>query len=162
MSRKAVITEWSNKWHASERTSHAYTEVLRGPPDGRLCQGLRVMAKAKPNKKPTREAESTLFCLLTGHAFTGSYNQRFHAEHALSSTCECGYDPQTVNHVLFDCPRYNAARSVTPRFDFDDQTGHPIKRLYGVLWSASRTNALLQFLESMRACFRPRPLRDPG
>jgi hypothetical protein len=162
MSRKAAIAEWSNKWHTLERTSHAYTEVLRGPPDGKLCQGLKAIAKANPGKKPTREAESTLFRFLTGHAFTGRYNQRFHAERALSSACECGHDPQTVNHVVFDCPQYNAARSVTPRFDFDDQTGRPIKRLCGVLRSASRTNALLLFLESTRACFRPRPLRDPG
>ena len=162
MSKKAAITEWSNQWHAMERTSHTYTEVLRGPPDGKLCQGLKAIAKSKPGDKPTREAESTLFHFLTGHAFTGKYNQRFHAERTLSSACECRHDPQTVNHVLFDCPRYNAARSVTPCFDFDDQTGHPIKRLCGVLRCASRTNALLRFLENTRACFRPRPLRDPG
>ena len=55
MSRKAAITEWSDKWHTPERTSHAYTEVLRGPPDERLCQGLRAIGKANPGKKPTRE-----------------------------------------------------------------------------------------------------------
>ena len=74
MSKKAAITEWSNRWHAMEHTSHTYTEVLRGPPDGRLCQGLKAISKSKPGDKPTREAESTLFCFLTGHAFTGKYN----------------------------------------------------------------------------------------
>ena len=33
-----------------------------------------------------------------------------------------GLDPQTVHYVVSDCPRYAAARSVSPRFDFDDQS----------------------------------------
>jgi len=160
-SRQLAIAAWSEKWHATERTSHAYTEVLRGPPDGRLSHGLRAIAKAKPNKKPAREAESTLFRFLTGHAFTGKYAQRFHAVRNIPTACECGLDPQTVNHVVFDCPRYAAARAVNPRFDFDDRTGRPIKRLSGILRSATRTNALLKFLDTTRACFRPRPTREP-
>jgi hypothetical protein len=49
-------------------------EVLRGSPDGRLCQGLKAIAKAKPGNKLTREAESNLFHFITGHVITGSYN----------------------------------------------------------------------------------------
>jgi hypothetical protein len=60
---------------------------------------------------------------------------------ATSFACECGTNPQTVNHVVFDCPRYAAARSANPRFDFDDnlKTGRPIKRLQGVLRNDNRT-----------------------
>ena len=75
--------------------------------------------------------------------------------------------PQTVNHVVFDCPQHDAARAANPRFDSDDRTrrlevGRPYKRLYGVLRSATRTRALLRFLETTGARFGPRPLRDPG
>jgi len=143
MSHKAAITAWVDRWHESERTSHAYTEVLRHPPDGRLCQGLAALAKAKPDERPSREAESTLFRFLTGHAFTGKYSQRFHAERALSFACKCGFSPQTVNHVVFGCPLHDAAHAANPRFDFDDRAGRPIKRLHGVLRSATRTRALL-------------------
>jgi hypothetical protein len=48
MSQKYSITD---RWHASERTSHAYTEFLRNPPDGKLCQGLAALAKTKPSEK---------------------------------------------------------------------------------------------------------------
>jgi hypothetical protein len=94
----------------------------------------------------------------------GKYAQRFHAERAASFACECGVDLRTVNHVVFDCPRYTAARAAIPRFDFDDKTSGPIlvKCLHGVLRNAKQTHALLLFLETTRACFRPRPLRDPG
>ena len=137
MSRKSAINKWMVRWHATERTSHAYTEVLRHPPDGRLCQGLAALAKSKPDKKPSREAESTLFRFLMGHAFTSKYSQHFHAEQALSFACECGFSPQTVNHVVFDCPLYNAAHAANPRFDFDDHSGQPIKQLHGLLCSAT-------------------------
>ena len=160
-SRKKGLAAWSEKYHSMQRDSHAYTEVLREPPDGRLLKGLRMMAKAKPNKKPSRQAESTVFRFTTAHAFTGKYAQRFHAERNIPTACECGVDPQTVNHVLFECPQHDTARAVAPRFDFDDQTGRPIKRLAGVLRNATRTEALLLFLETTRACFKPRPAREP-
>jgi hypothetical protein len=31
-----------------------------------------------------------------------------------------------IHRQSFDCPRYNSARTTTPRFNFDDQTGRPI------------------------------------
>ena len=37
----------------------------------------------------------------------------------------------TVNHVVFGCSRYTAARSGSLRFDLDFRTGRPIKRLLG-------------------------------
>ena len=59
--RKKGLAVWSDKDHSMQRDSHAYTEVLGEPPDGRLLKGLRMMAKAKPDKKPSRQAESTVF-----------------------------------------------------------------------------------------------------
>ena len=70
--------------------------------------------------------------------YSGSGMQR-------ACTLLCMFSPQTVNHVVFDRPFYNAARAANPRFDFDDRSGRPIKRLHGVLCSATRTRALLRF-----------------
>lgn len=117
MSQRSAIETWSRSWHALERTPQLCTEVLRETLDGQLCRGLKTIARAKQNKKPTRQAESTLFHFLAGHAFTGKYSRQFHAEHA-SSAYECGLDPQTVHYVVSDCP----PRSVSPRFDFDDRS----------------------------------------
>jgi hypothetical protein len=44
-----------------------------------------------------------------------------------------------------------------PRFDFDDHTGRPIKRLGSVLRNATRTSTLLSFLETTRVSFGPFP-----
>jgi hypothetical protein len=96
-----------------------------------------ALAKAKPDDRPSREAESRLFRFLTGRAFTSKYSQRFHTEHAISFACECGFFSQTVNHVVFDCPRHDAARAANPRFDFDDRAGRLIKPVHGVLRSAT-------------------------
>ncbi|KAF8492198.1 hypothetical protein F5888DRAFT_1859525 [Russula emetica] len=112
-------------------TLHAYTEVLRNPPDGRLPRAGSP-SEDQVRRKPSR-------------AFTGKYSQQFHAERATSSACECGFSPQTVNHVVFDCPRYDAARAANPRLEFDDRAGRPIKRLHGVLRSAIRIRTLLRF-----------------
>lgn len=55
MSRKAAISAWGEKWHASELTSRTYTEDPRGPPDGRPSEAKpQSIANAKPEKKPTR------------------------------------------------------------------------------------------------------------
>ena len=77
-----------------------------------------MMAKTKPGKKTSRQAESTVFRFTTAHAFTGKYAQRFHAELNIPTACECGEDP---HHVVFDCSQYNAARAVAPRFDIQSQ-----------------------------------------
>jgi hypothetical protein len=118
---------------------------------------------AKASKQSPRRnwARSLLFRSLTGHAFTSKYTQRFHTGRA-PSACECGFGPQTVNHVVFGCSRYTAARSGSPRFDLDFRTGRPIKRLCGLLRDGDSTGASLRFLEATNGCFRSRSLRDPG
>jgi len=48
-------------------------------------------------------------------------------------------------------PHYSArSRAPNPRFHFDDRAGRPIKRLHGVLRSATRTRPLLRFLVSTK------------
>jgi hypothetical protein len=69
------------------------------------------------HRKASREAGSTLFRFLTGHVFTVKYSQRFHGERVISSARECDFSPQTINHVVFDCPRYDAACAANPHFD---------------------------------------------
>ena len=130
---------------------HLWTSEVPPPAD---C------AKASEQSPRRNRARSLLFQSLTRHAFTGKYAQRFHTGRAPSG-CECGFGPQTVNHVVFDCSRYTATCSGSPRFDLDFQTGRPIKRLCGMLRDGDSTGALLCFLEATNGCFRSRSLRDP-
>ena len=126
---------------ASECASHTYAEVLRR----QLGQGLRVIAKAKPDKKLTWEAELTLLRFLTGHASTGKYTQRFHAERAISFAYECGSDPQTVITLCSTALVMVQEHMATPSFNFDDRRiARSIKRLCRVLRNANHTNALLR------------------
>lgn len=62
---------------------------------------------------------STLFRLVTGHAFTGEYAMRFLWNKILSPlpeeaiACHWGMLPQTVEaveHILLECPTYDDAR----------------------------------------------------
>lgn len=134
----------TDHWYDFERTSHAYTEVLRHLADGRLCQGLSALGKAKLDARLSRKAESMLFRFLTEHAFTGEWSQRFHVERALFFACECGFSPQR-SIASCDHPRCKAARAANLCFDLGDRAGRPIKQLYGVLRSSTITGVLLRF-----------------
>ena len=46
----------------------------------------------------------------TGHGFTGEY-YRIHVPHE-PDDCPCGAPFQTRQHILQDCPRYEAARHI--------------------------------------------------
>ncbi|KAH9962359.1 hypothetical protein BC827DRAFT_1197936 [Russula dissimulans] len=51
------------------------------------------------------------YTAITGHAFIGAYTQLFHPHHTPEQVaCQCGEPIQTVEHVLRDGPRYDAAR----------------------------------------------------
>ncbi|KAH9954951.1 hypothetical protein BC827DRAFT_1348032, partial [Russula dissimulans] len=53
----------------------------------------------------SRHTTSTLYRIITGHAFIGAYTQRFYPQHTPAQiACQCGETIQTVEHVLRDCP----------------------------------------------------------
>jgi hypothetical protein len=65
--------------------------------------------------KTMQATMSTLFGLVTGHAFSGEYAMRFLwnkfssplPEEAIA--CHWGMLPQTVEHILLECPTYDDA-----------------------------------------------------
>jgi hypothetical protein len=64
-----AIRKWEERWHADPRTSLAYRTACVSPPDGRLHPILTA--------KASRANTSTMFRLITGHAFAGEYTARF-------------------------------------------------------------------------------------
>jgi hypothetical protein len=105
--KEAAIATWANHWHDSLRDSLAYRTALTKPPD------RRTHPTFKPDYntvKFSRKTSCTLYRLATGHAFTGSYTQRFYNLHTLDQiACPCGKLVQTIEHLLLTCPLYTAA-----------------------------------------------------
>jgi hypothetical protein len=168
--------KWEEQWHASPRTSLAYRTACTQPPNGRPHpiliahqEGWRTPDAAHdaegqaPKAKPSRATTSTMFRMITGHAFTGEYTARFRGnklpqplpEEAVA--CPCGELPQTAEHVLIDCPLYEDARRK-----------HLSTR--GRVWSLDQLFDLplhctgtMRFLEETQACAKPRAVDwDPG
>jgi hypothetical protein len=162
---------------ALEHTSHTYyTEVLRNPlPPPRMAECARALAKTKADnlKNSPRRCVNPFSLSKLSHAFTGKYctssvsmqsrAEQSRARRILRVQMRSRPTDSQLRRV-FDCPRYctyTATRAANPCFDFDNKTGRPMRRLHGVLRNAKRTHALLLFLETTRACFKPRPLEGP-
>jgi hypothetical protein len=132
------------------------------PPDGKPHHTLHLASTCNANDgehtdKFSRLTHSTLYRFITGHAFTREYTKCFFPQHTQEQiACQCGEPLQTVEHVLFHCPQYTAARhrhltvSSRPR-SFPQLLENP-----------KRIQMLLQFLEETRACNKPRAEWEPG
>jgi hypothetical protein len=174
--KEAAIRAWTVKWHEAPRTSLAYRTALLEPPDGRAHHTFQAPCPAPtPETEPrhttthngerTRELSeakfsratySTFYRLITGHAFTGEYTQRFYAPHTPEQiACPCGEPIQTVEHVLTECPIYDAARH-----RHLSANGRP-RTLPQLFASPKRVQELLRFLEETKACAKPR-IWEPG
>jgi hypothetical protein len=174
---KAEATcKWEERWHANPRTSLAYRTACTKPPDGRIHPILHIQQKGWRDKpfrskregqlhkaKTSRSTTSTLFRFITGHAFTGEYTARFLGKKFPFPlpeelvACPCGELPQTVKHVLLDCPIHEAARSrhlnARGRVRSLDQLFNKPLLCVGTL----------RFLEETQACAKPWRLDwDPG
>ena len=115
--------------------------------------------KADPEHeaKFSRLTHSTFYCFITGHAFTGEYTQRFFPQHTPEQVaCQCGATLQTVEHVLLQCPLFNAARHRHLTV-----SGRP-RSFPQLLENPERAQTLLRFLEETRACSKPQAEWEPG
>ena len=164
--KDTAIAKWAERWHQSPHTSKAYQTALTMPPDGKPHHTLHV---TRPHNKPgaaggentpakfSRLTHCTLYRFITGHAFTGEYTQRFFPLHtAQQIACQCGEPLQTIEHVLFQCPLYTAARRRHLTV-----SGRP-RSFPQLLENPKRVQSLLQFLEETRACNKPQAEWEPG
>jgi hypothetical protein len=170
-----AIREWEDRWYANPRTSLAYRTACTKPPDGKLHPILRIQQKGWMDKpfrskrkgqlhtaKVSRSTTSTLFRFITGHAFTGEYTARFLGKKLQPLpedlvACPCGELPQTVEHVLLDCPIHNTAR----RKHLSARGG--VRSLDQLFNKPLLSVGTLRFLEETQACTKPRSLDwDPG
>ena len=90
------------------------------------------------------------------NAFTGEYTQRFFPLHTPEQiACPCGEPIQTTEHILTNCPMYDAARRRHL------SAGGPPRSLLQLFANAKQARAVLCFLEETKACAKPRVAWEP-
>ena len=149
-SHEIAIETWQGRsWHNADRRGQTF-RALPEPPTGKLPPVIRAAAEAP------RKVASTLVRMITGHAFIGSYYSRFHPRKPTHCP-DCGFNPQSVEHIIQSCPRYAHAQA-THLLPVSQDLSLAI--LFG---TTKGGKALVRFLEEMKACFTPveQPF-DPG
>ena len=169
LAREAAIAAWTEIYYLSLHASLIYRTALTQPPDGKTHHTL--LPKHAPNAGPgdtpndagEREAKfsrltfATFYRIITGHAFTGAYTQRFFPLHTPEQVaCPCGEPIQTVEHVLLHCPQYTAARR-----ELLTANGRP-RSFPQLVENRERVILLLRFIEETGACVKPRATWEPG
>lgn len=100
---------------AKASTQSAWTrDWQRAPRKGRFAISNRIPPSLNPSKhfvelKDQREVFGRLVQCRTGHAYTGEFRRQFFPEK--TTNCECGVDPQTREHIIRDCERYEDQRA---------------------------------------------------
>ena len=152
--KENVTATWAERWHQMPRSSLAYRTALTKPPDGRAHPTFLARQDAV---KFSRLTLCTLYRVITGHAFIGSYTQRFFPRHTGDQVaCPCGEPLQTVEHILLTCPLHTAARR-----KYLTANGRP-RNLPQLFDHPKRVTLLLRFLKETGACAKPRTVWEPG
>ncbi|KAF8261662.1 hypothetical protein EI94DRAFT_1809968 [Lactarius quietus] len=103
-------TEWLEKRRADQHTSFAREYALTRPPDGKNHPLWLGVDKATVDV--TRHTTSTALRLAVGHAFTSDYTKRFRPDIPPDELyCECGFTDCSWFHLVYDCPRFEEART---------------------------------------------------
>jgi hypothetical protein len=165
--KAAAIQKWEQCYQESPRHSQAYDSALVTPPDGRVHMIFRIASTVLRKNGHTflhrvpRTVQSTLTCLITGHAFTGAYRIKFRHKNLPPATeeevaCACGAVPEDTEHVLLHCPLTHEQRL---RHLSTDGLLDSLRKLFD---SPGRCLGLLRFLEETRVCAKPRNAWEPG
>jgi hypothetical protein len=72
--RDDTIAKLAERWHESPRSSLAYRTALTKPPDGKAHP---TFLTGKELAKFSHWSLCTLYWIITGHAFVGTYTQHF-------------------------------------------------------------------------------------
>ncbi len=166
-SKAAAVSAWEQQYYENPRRSQAYDSALTTPPDGKAHLILRIASTGVQIKgqvfsqQVSCEIQSTLICLITGHAFTGAYHLMFKHKNLPPATeeeiaCACGAVPEDTEHVLLHCPLTHDQRL---RHLSEDGLPDSLRKLFD---SPKRCRGLLRFLEETRVCVKPRTSWEPG
>ncbi|KAH9054001.1 hypothetical protein EDB83DRAFT_2521592 [Lactarius deliciosus] len=103
-----------------------------------------------------RASTSTLMQVVTDHAFTGTYVQRFRTNDPPENiSCPCGAEVRDSNHITHECPRFVQARldcGILSTRPFHPQPLIPFEELLG---SRKGAKMLLDFFDQTRALSKP-------
>ncbi|KAI0279245.1 hypothetical protein BC826DRAFT_1081479 [Russula brevipes] len=122
-----------------------------------MCHPSTPPSQVAKRVKFTCSTICTMYRIITGHAFTGAYTQRFYPNHSLEQiACQCGEPIQTIEHVLMACPLYTEARHKHLT------VGGRLRNLSQMFNHPKRVQAVLRFLEETGACAKPRAVWNPG
>jgi len=159
-------TTWSNaKRRTKAATKKIWVREWRNTPKiGRFAIANRLEPSLNPTKhfqnlKENREVFGRLVQCRTGHAYTGEFQQSFLPLSPDPTTCPCDNEsPETRNHIIRDCPRYNQHRKILKKAS--KHIALPV-----ILGSVKGIKALAEFIHKSgafsRAGTHPRTAEPP-
>lgn len=144
---KAITTKlWTQEWKKSA-LSGRFAIANRFPPS--LSPSRRFTSL-----KNNRELFGRTVQCRTGHGYTGEFRRDFKLEGPYS--CPCGEPLETREHIIRECPRYNAHRRHLTKIS-------PQISLPTILGTKDGISALTEFLKTSGAFTRPgAPSTGPG
>jgi hypothetical protein len=151
--KEAAVATWAQRWHFMPRTSLAYRTALTKPPDSKPHHTFLSREQAAKFSQTTL---CTMYRVITRHAFTGAYTQRFFNRHTPDQiACTCGEPVQTVEHILLECPNHTATRRKHLT------VGGHLRNLPQLFDHLKHINAVLRFLRETGACAKLRMEWEP-
>jgi hypothetical protein len=139
-SRGKVQRHWRWEWPQRKRAMGPSMAMGNRPPSRKVAREMEKIMDAK------RRVGARAMQVLTGHAFLGEFYNRMIPSEKID--CECGEELQTRQHVLRDCPLFEAERfrlrKVIPSVDERK-----------IVHSKAGRAALLDFLSNTRAFLKP-------
>jgi hypothetical protein len=135
--KKLAEEQWQKQWEAGSKPGNLITPHLRRIVKNSLTQGQEIYKSTK-----RRNACATLAQLRTGYCGLKGYLSRF--KKADSPECpHCGYEKETVEHFLLECPHYWAQR-----VDLRHRVGARKMTLAGLLGDKRAVDATLEYVEA--------------
>ena len=138
--KTTTLKRWARDWKNTPKT-------------GRFAIANRIPPSLKPTKhfsnlKDNRETFGRLVQCRTGHAYTGEFRRTFIPLAPEPTTCPCDNEtPETREHIIRDCPRYNQQREVLKKASTDIT-------LPEILGTPKGIKALTEFLQKSGAFTR--------
>ncbi|GIX95978.1 putative 115 kDa protein in type-1 retrotransposable element R1DM [Caerostris darwini] len=86
--KKDLLKQWQDRWSSSTKGRELFSILHE-------VKTSRIQGDFFTNQ------------LMTGHGCIGIYQERFFGK---SAVCSCGHLPEDRNHIIYDCPQWDAIR----------------------------------------------------